>query len=201
VETDDRSGTVDFDASPDHRVQSVFALGGLPRVLLLAFLPHLVRQLFPQFPHDFDLFFQFDLFVQSKKRPGRLAARPLSVGLLDPDFSFGISAPDSGLGLFEVLLAWILLSGLWLGLAGFNLVRRLGLFRRFQIDGAHLAPAILFEIVGHALVFVEPGQARTLHRTDVNERVASAAFGLDESITLGCVEKFYGADWHIDFLP
>ena len=84
METDDRSGTVDFDASPDHRVQSVFALGGLPGVLLLAFLPPLVRQLFPQFPHDLDLFFQ------SKKRPGRLAARPLSVGLLDPDFSFGI---------------------------------------------------------------------------------------------------------------
>ena len=116
------------------------------------------------------------------------------------------SAPDSGLGLFEVLLAWILLSGLWLGLAGVTLVRglglcRLGLFRRFQIDGAHLAPAILFEIVGDALIFVEAGEARTLNRADVNERVASAVFGLDESITLGCVEKFYGADWHIDFLP
>lgn len=90
METGDRSGTVKFDASPDHRVQLVFALCGLPGVLLLAFPSTLVRQLFPQLPHDFDLFFQFDLFIQSKKRPGRLAARPLSGGLRDPDFSFGI---------------------------------------------------------------------------------------------------------------
>jgi hypothetical protein len=106
----------------------------------------------------------------------------------------------------EVLLAWILLSGLWLGFAGVTLVCgmglfRLGFFRRLQVDGTHLAAAILFEIVGDALIFVEAGQARALNRADVNERVTAAAFGLDESITLGCVEKFYGADWHIDFLP
>jgi hypothetical protein len=39
------SRTMELDASPDHRVQLVFAFGGLPIVLLLAFPPHFLGQL------------------------------------------------------------------------------------------------------------------------------------------------------------
>jgi hypothetical protein len=42
--------------------------------------------------------------------------------------------------------------------------------------------------------------SRTLERGDVNERVRSTVVGLDEAETLGVIEKFYGADWHFNFL-
>jgi len=75
---------------------------------------------------------------------------------------------------------------------------RRGLVFKLEVDRAHLAAAILLHVKGEALVLAKRLQASPLNRGDVDERVAVASVGLDEPIALGVVEKFYGADWHIN---
>src|SRR4051794_4578605 len=78
-----------------------------------------------------------------------------------------------------------------------GLRRSLGwLFGRLQVDGAGLAPLVLLDVVGDALVLLQRAHSGPLHRGNMDERVISAAVRLNEAIALGFVEKFYGADRH-----
>jgi hypothetical protein len=74
------------------------------------------------------------------------------------------------------------------------------IFGRLQVHSGGLAAAVLLEVVGDALILAQGTHARTLDSSDVHESVGAAFIGLDETIALVFIEKFYGADWHF-FLP
>ena len=57
--------------------------------------------------------------------------------------------------------------------------------------------AILLQLVGEALAFVEAVQLGPLNRGDVDEHVLAAIFRLDETIALGGVEPFNSTDGHL----
>jgi hypothetical protein len=70
-----------------------------------------------------------------------------------------------------------------------------------QVGCALLAAAIFFEFVTNALLFIERAHASGFNRRNVDERVATAIIGLDETIALVGVEKFYSTfDHGITFL-
>jgi len=64
---------------------------------------------------------------------------------------------------------------------------------QLEVDRAHLAAAILLEIVLDALILIEGRHAGPLYRGDVNEGVVAAIIGGDEAIALVGVEEFDGA--------
>src|SRR4051794_4777806 len=58
-----------------------------------------------------------------------------------------------------------------------------------EIARLHLAALVLLGVVGDALAFAQRGHARALDVGDVDERVGSAAFGLDKAKAFGFVEE------------
>ena len=66
---------------------------------------------------------------------------------------------------------------------------------RFQIAGCKL-PALGHDIEADALTFGQRAHSCLLDRADVHEYVFFAVFRLDETKTLGAIEKLYGADSH-----
>src|SRR5215218_5590249 len=66
-----------------------------------------------------------------------------------------------------------------------------------QVDGLGLAALVLLKVIADLLVLVQRTHAGLLDGSDVDERVLAAVVRLDEAETLGFVEKFYGANWHI----
>src|SRR5687767_15063712 len=73
---------------------------------------------------------------------------------------------------------------------------RRGLVFRLQVHGAHLAATVLLQLIRNALVLTKRLHPSPLEGGDMDERVGAAIVGLDEAITFGVVEKFYGAGWH-----
>ena len=69
----------------------------------------------------------------------------------------------------------------------------------FQVRCRFLAVAAGFQLVRHFLVVVQAGQTGALNRRNMDEHVRAAIVGLDETITLGCVEPFHGAVGHVIF--
>src|SRR5439155_10513666 len=59
-----------------------------------------------------------------------------------------------------------------------------------DVDRAGLAATIGFQLIGNALVGLERLEASLLHRTDMDESILAAVFGLDETIALGQIEEF-----------
>lgn len=84
------------------------------------------------------------------------------------------------------------------GLSARCRLRLSGGFRGLQIHGARLAALVLLQVVRQALVLDEAAHAGTLDGGDVNEGVVAAPVRLDEAVALALVEKFYGADRHVD---
>jgi hypothetical protein len=69
-----------------------------------------------------------------------------------------------------------------------------------EVGGFGLAALALDDVVGQALVLLDAVQPGLLDGRRVDERVGSAVVRRDEPETLLVIEKFYGADWHVDFL-
>src|SRR4051812_47106386 len=74
--------------------------------------------------------------------------------------------------------------------------RGCALFGGLDVHGLQFAALVLLEVVGDALVLAQSAHSGALHGGDVNERVLAALVGLDETIALVLIEKFYGACWH-----
>jgi hypothetical protein len=69
-----------------------------------------------------------------------------------------------------------------------------------QIGSFGLPALALDNVVGEALVLLDAVHPCLLNGRRVDERVSPAVIRSDEPETLLVVEKFYGADWHIEFL-
>src|SRR3546814_581946 len=69
-----------------------------------------------------------------------------------------------------------------------------------QIHGAGLAALVVLKLVGQALLLFERAHPGGFDGGNVDEGIVAPGFVGDEAIALGVVEKFHGADWHIQFL-
>ena len=69
-----------------------------------------------------------------------------------------------------------------------------------EIFGGRFAVLSLLQFVRDFLPFIEGVQACLLNSRDVNERIARAVFGLDESVTFSSIEPFYSTSRHRVFL-
>jgi hypothetical protein len=69
---------------------------------------------------------------------------------------------------------------------------------QFQVSSGGFA-TLGREFVRNALTFVQGIKTCTLNCGDVNEHIAAAVVGLDETKTFGGVEPFYDTGCHVDF--